>query len=84
MLRTRPPPASDPDDTLAGATSYLELAGITIGGWLMLRRAEAALTHDDEGSAVDESEFFASETTTRAAGLLRPVTSGARRLGPHV
>ena len=50
----------------------------------MLRRAEAALTHDDEGSAVDESEFFASETTTRAAGLLRPVTSGARRLGPHV
>jgi alkylation response protein AidB-like acyl-CoA dehydrogenase len=69
------------NDALAGATSYLELAGITIGGWLMLRRAMRSVETGTGERAVIEAEFFATETVARAAGLLRPITSGAGRLG---
>ena len=71
-----------PEDALSGATAYLELIGITLGGWLMVRRAEQARSsHQDMAAmAVAESEFFATEHTARACGLVRPVLSGAGRL----
>lgn len=71
-----------PEDALAGATSYLQLVGLTLGGWLMIRRAERAYSdHPERASmAVAESEFFATEHTARASGLVRPVLSGAGRL----
>ncbi len=74
--------AESPDDVLAGATAYLEMAGMTIGGWLMAERALRALRRGERSDdAVTESNFFAAETTARATGLLRAVTAGAARLG---
>ncbi|HVX22129.1 MAG TPA: acyl-CoA dehydrogenase [Acidimicrobiales bacterium] len=35
-------PARSPRDVLAGASAYLELFGLTVAGWLMLRRARQA------------------------------------------
>jgi alkylation response protein AidB-like acyl-CoA dehydrogenase len=71
-----------PDDALAGATSYLELMGLTVGGWLMIRRAELAqgLGALRAAQAASESEFFASEHVARAGGLGRPILAGARLL----
>jgi alkylation response protein AidB-like acyl-CoA dehydrogenase len=74
--------ASKPRDVLAGATSYLELAGITLGGWLMAKRAltAASASRSDAGKAISESNFFATEVVGTAPGYLRPVTSGFARL----
>jgi len=89
-----------PEDALAGATAYLELFGLTLGGWLMLRRAQRAIAAAGAGVAAAgtgvaaagagaagsvevaalESEFFATEHTARAAGLVRPILAGAQRL----
>ncbi len=76
MVRERP------EDALAGASSYLEMLGTTVAGWLMMRRAlwRAREAHDGETAAA-ESEFFASEHLARVAGLVRPVLAGAARLG---
>ena len=67
---------------LAGATAYLELAGITLGGWLMARRALLARESAVESAAwvLGESNFFASEFVGRAPGLVSAITSGADRL----
>ncbi len=85
---------SSPDDVLAGATAYLQLAGATLGGWLMAKRALVARGEGlkggagagEEGSrakvAAGESNFFAVETLSDAPALLRRVTAGAGRLAP--
>jgi hypothetical protein len=70
-----------PDDVLAGASSYLDLAGMTIGGWLMAKRAITALVSGDGADAVRESNFFATDMMGRATSLVRAVTAGAARLG---
>jgi alkylation response protein AidB-like acyl-CoA dehydrogenase len=56
-------------DVLAGATSYLELMGLVVGGWLLARSGDVAA-----------STFYATELLPRAAGLVTPVTAGAARL----
>ncbi|MGA8296262.1 MAG: acyl-CoA dehydrogenase [Acidimicrobiales bacterium] len=66
------------EDALAGATTYLELAGLTLGGAAMLRRALVA--KDTVAKAIDESNFFATEFASRAPGLVRAATAGASRL----
>ncbi|MBW3669750.1 MAG: acyl-CoA dehydrogenase [Actinobacteria bacterium] len=66
--------AEEPADVLAGATAYLELTGIVVGGWLLAR---AALGDED---SMGLWRFYATETLPRAAGLLTPVTAGAARL----
>ncbi len=73
---------TEPEDAVAGATSYLELLGATLGGWLLARRARLALDTGSPGGsrAVAESNFFATEVLARATGLARPATSGARHL----
>ena len=38
-----------PDDALAGASAYLELLGLTLGGGLMVRRAERLAADDARG-----------------------------------
>jgi alkylation response protein AidB-like acyl-CoA dehydrogenase len=70
-----------PDDALAGASAYLELFGLTLGGWLMVRRAERSAADVARGGpAALECEFFATEHTARAVGLVRPALAGASRL----
>jgi alkylation response protein AidB-like acyl-CoA dehydrogenase len=81
------------DDVLAGATAYLQLAGVTLGSWLMAKRALSALTGEAGGAregaarsgseaAVGEANFFAVETASDAPALLRRVTAGVGRLAP--
>lgn len=71
-----------PDDALAGATAYLELLGLTLGGWLLVRRAERATRAGAPHAlvAAGESEFFATEHVARTAGLTGPILAGAGRL----
>ncbi|MGH9105307.1 MAG: acyl-CoA dehydrogenase [Acidimicrobiales bacterium] len=72
---------SCPDDVLAGASAYLELAGVTVGGWLMVKRALAVLPlADGFATAAGEAHFFATESMVQAGSLLRQVTAGAGRL----
>jgi butyryl-CoA dehydrogenase len=71
-----------PNDALAGATPYLELFGLVLGGWLMTRRAERAL---DLGAsrasrAIAESEFFAIERVARGVGLVPSILIRAEEL----
>ena len=74
--------ASKPQDAVAGATSYLELFGVTMGGWLLARRAQVATwtKHVNAARVVAESNFFAVEVMGRSGGLARPILSGARHL----
>jgi len=76
----------EPADVLAGATPYLRLSGLVIGGWLMARSAlaasrllsttggaDAAFLQDKIGTA----RFYAGQLLPQAAGLLPAVTAGA-------
>jgi len=76
----------EPNDALAGATPYLRLAGLVIGGWLMARSALAASrllrTADGADAAflqekIDTARFYAGQLLPQAAGLLPAVTAGA-------
>lgn len=70
------------DDAIAGATSYLELFGITMGGWLMLKRAKFAKenSYDSAARTIAESNFFALEVMGRSAGLAQPIMGGSDHL----
>jgi alkylation response protein AidB-like acyl-CoA dehydrogenase len=80
---------AEPNDALAGATPYLRLFGLVIGGWLLARSAlaasrllpnaggaDAAFLHDKIGTA----RFYAGQLLPQAAGLLPAVTAGAEPL----
>jgi alkylation response protein AidB-like acyl-CoA dehydrogenase len=69
-----------PSDALAGACAYLDLLGIALGGWLMVRRAVLARGTDSAARSASESSFYATEILARAPGLIRPITGGAHRL----
>ena len=66
---------SSPKDTIAGANSYLELFGLTAGGWLMAKRARLAISmeHQDADRIISESNLFAVEVMGRFAGLEGPI-----------
>ena len=75
-----------PTDALAGATPYLRLFGLVIGGWLLARSALAAsrLVHDASGpdatflqDKIGIVRFYAGQLLPQAAGLLPAVTAGA-------
>jgi alkylation response protein AidB-like acyl-CoA dehydrogenase len=75
-----------PNDTLAGATPYLRMAGLVVGGWLMARSALAAarLLRDTAGpdavflrEKIGTACFYAGQLLPQAAGLLPAVTAGA-------
>jgi alkylation response protein AidB-like acyl-CoA dehydrogenase len=77
---------AEPNDALAGATPYLRLSGLVIGGWLMARSALAAsrLLRDAGGSdavflqeKIATARFYAGQLLPQAAGLLPAVTAGA-------
>jgi hypothetical protein len=63
-------------DAIAGATPYLELFGITVGGYLLARRTESSqFANDaDHHGAVADSNFFATHVVANALGLVEAVT----------
>ena len=80
------PGQPEPNDALAGATPYLQMSGLVVGGWLMARSALAAsrlLRDAGDSDAVFFREkigtacFYAGQLLPRAAGLLPAVTAGA-------
>jgi 3-(methylsulfanyl)propanoyl-CoA dehydrogenase len=78
--------AQDPNDVLAGASPYLRMSGIVIGGWLLTRSAlaAAALRVGDGGGFSDDflaqklvtARFYAAQLLPQAAGLAPAVTAG--------
>jgi hypothetical protein len=74
--------AAEPNDALAGATPYLRLFGLVVGGWLLARSAlaasrllpgadgsDAAFLYDKIGTA----RFYAEQLLPEAVGLLPAV-----------
>ncbi len=80
--------ANDPDDKAAGATPYLRLMGLTLGGWLMARQALAAsaLLRRGEGdpafleAKITTARFYAEQLLPGATALAGPVMRGAALL----
>ncbi|MBV9095536.1 MAG: acyl-CoA dehydrogenase [Streptosporangiaceae bacterium] len=77
---------AEPSDALAGATPYLRLLGLVIGGWLLARSALAAsrLLRSADGSdavflreKIDTACFYTEQLLPQAAGLLPAVIAGA-------
>ena len=77
---------AEPNDALAGATPYLRLFGLVIGGWLMARSALAAsrLVHHAGGSdavflqeKIGTARFYTEQLLPQTAGLLPAVTAGS-------
>jgi hypothetical protein len=77
---------AEPSGALAGATPYLRLFGLVIGGWLMARSALAAseMLHSGDGPGtvflhekISTAHFYAQQLLPQASGLLPPVTAGA-------
>lgn len=77
---------AEPADALAGATPYLRLSGLVIGGWLLARSALAAsrLLRDADGSdavflreKIGTARFYAEQLLPQAASLLPAITAGA-------
>ena len=77
------------DDSLAGATPFLEMLGLTVGGWVMARAWDVA--EQLKAAEPDRADFWrAKQTSSRffldqilpaAPSLLSAVTSGAAALG---
>ncbi|MCA8928704.1 MAG: acyl-CoA dehydrogenase C-terminal domain-containing protein, partial [Alphaproteobacteria bacterium] len=67
-----------PGEALAGATSYLRLAGYVVGGWLMAKAALATVGRDD-AFAVQKRQvarFFAEQLIPEGIAMERPITTG--------
>ena len=81
--------AAAPADALAGATPYLRMFGIVVGGWLMARQALAArrLLPSATGNRTAFLEtkaltarFYCAQLLPQAGGLLPAVTAGSSDL----
>lgn len=73
---------ADPRDALAGATPYLRMFSLVVGGWLMARQAVAAsaLEGDDAAAKVVTAKFFCEQWLPQVHGLVASVTTGADQL----
>ena len=81
--------AAEPARAAAGAVPFLKLAGTVIGGWLLARGAEAAVTQlgvrqpgadadaDFLGAKVATARHYMSHVMVDSAGLAAIVTDGA-------
>jgi 3-(methylsulfanyl)propanoyl-CoA dehydrogenase len=69
----------DPNDSLSGATPYLELLGVVAGGYYLARLALAVAASDDpwDMAKVDTAVFYATTVLPRASGLRASVLAGA-------
>ena len=71
--------ASNPLDSLAGATDYLSMLAVTTGGQVLADAALAAIESGDSELARDKAvlaRFFASHRLARVPGVLAGVQSG--------
>ncbi|MDP9074734.1 MAG: acyl-CoA dehydrogenase [Actinomycetota bacterium] len=78
---------TEPNDALAGATPYLAIFGLVVGGWLLARSALAAHRLRDTGAdrrfladKIATADFYCRELLPEVAGLLPAVTAGAAPL----
>lgn len=79
---------ANPNDALAGATPFLRVMGIVMGGWVMARSALAAteMIQKGEGDAeflqakIATATFYTDQLLPEARGLLPMVTAGAGQL----
>ncbi|RJF94908.1 acyl-CoA dehydrogenase [Oleomonas cavernae] len=75
---------SRPNDVLANAATYLDMAGAVVGGWLLARQALVAHERLNEAGAdqkflkarIASARYFAEQRLPVAAALLGPVTRG--------
>ena len=72
--------ATDPDDALAGATPYLRLFSVTLGGCLLARealsaRADAAVSGDPQ-RYIMVARYFAENITVQSRSLEGMITDG--------
>jgi len=65
---------------LAGATSYLRLFGLTLGGVCLAKAGLAALRQPAERGRIGLARFFAEKLATAAPGLAHSIASGAAPL----
>jgi alkylation response protein AidB-like acyl-CoA dehydrogenase len=73
------------EDAAAGASPYLRMSGITLGGWLLLRQANAAKALIASGKGdpvllsakVATARFFIDQIAPQATALLPAATAGA-------
>ncbi|KPF71008.1 acyl-CoA dehydrogenase [alpha proteobacterium AAP81b] len=80
--------ANDADDIAAGATPYLRLMGLTLGGWLLARQALVAADRLAAGEGdprflaakIATARFFAEQLLPHASALAGPVMRGASLL----
>ncbi|MGI8515495.1 MAG: acyl-CoA dehydrogenase [Acidimicrobiia bacterium] len=78
--------ANDPNESLAGATPYLEMFGLVIGGWVHLQSAVAAQTTLKNGDdaflsgRVGLARFYNTQILPQALGLLSAVTAPSTQL----
>jgi len=79
----------DPLDALAGATPYLRLFGVVVGGWMMARQALAAHAALEGASDADvdwhrqkivSARFYCDQLIPQAAGLVPAITATNRDL----
>ena len=78
----------NPDDKAAGATPYLRLMGLTIGGWLLARQAQTAqkMLDRQEGdpaflkAKITTAKFYAEQLLPQATALAPSITRGAELL----
>jgi 3-(methylsulfanyl)propanoyl-CoA dehydrogenase len=78
--------SADPNNALAGATPYLRMSGLVLGGWLLTRSAIAAATlRDGDGGGFSDdflaqklvtARFHATQLLPQVAGLAPAVTAG--------
>ena len=79
--------AGEPLEALSGATPYLRLMGVTVGGWMLARGALAAAEWRSDGGNADfcdnkvhTARFFAEQLMPQTKGLLPQVTAGGATL----
>ncbi|OYU14025.1 MAG: acyl-CoA dehydrogenase [Alphaproteobacteria bacterium PA4] len=80
--------ANNPDDIAAGATPYLRMMGLTLGGWLLAKQALVAATRLRSGDGdpaflrakISTARFYAEQILPQVGALSGPVTRGAAGL----
>ncbi len=71
----------DPNSVLAGATPFLRVWGLVVGGWLMAKSALAAVDVPDHAKEqLVLARFYAEQLMPQAAGLMGSITATSRDL----